>query len=747
MLRRSLGYRTLSLLTLAPRRLKARLLIAALLPGFCFGAVPRGGRPAPPPPRTPPAQSRPEPSPQQGDEDVVRITTNLVQVDAVVVDSNGKPVTDLRPDEVQIYEDGRPRKITNFSYVADTVGRAGAAAASPTNGVTPPPSRLRPEDVRRTIALVVDDLGLSFQTIHSTRRALKKFVDEQMRPGDMVAIVRTSGGVGALQQFTSDRRQLHAAIEAVKWYGLDRSGPTPFEPTDTPTPGAKGPEMDSKKAEQAGRREDLSTVGTLGAVGYVVRGLRDLPGRKTVVVISDGVRIHDDADPARDTRTGRAMRRLIDQAARASVVIHTMNAAGIQWYSATAADSLADSSNLSGARDERQMGELISGRAAAVFARQTGLSLLAEKTGGVAVHDSNDLGEGIRRLMDEAGGYYLIGYQPDVSTFDAGTGRRLFHRLSLKVTRPGKYSVRMRDGFFGVPDEKAAPPPGTPREQIAGALLSPFGASGVRVRLTSLFANDAKAGSFTRSILYVDANDLTFKEEADGWRTATFDVVTVTFDEAGNVVDELSRTDALRVRDEAYRQVLKYGFVYNAVLPVKRPGAYQLRTVLRDHESGRVGSAGQFVEIPDLKKGRLALSGLVVNASAAGRPALEQGREGAQPQTDPRAGEAVRHFRSGMLMRYGFVIYNARLDKATRSPRLQVQARLFRDGRPVFAGKVQPFALNNPPDLSRLAAGGSITLGADMPPGEYALQVTVADLLAEEKHRTASQWIDFEITK
>lgn len=676
----------------------------------------------------------------------MRITTNLVQVDAVVLDSDGKPVTDLRPDEVQIYEDGRPRKITNFSYVADNVGRARPAGPSPPAGAAPPPFRLRPEDVRRTIALVVDDLGLSFQTIHSTRRALKKFVDEQMRPGDMVAIIRTSGGVGALQQFTSDRRQLYAAVEAVKWYGTGRSGPTPFEPTDTPTPGSKGDEVDAKKAGQEGRREDLSTFGTLGAISHVVRGLRELPGRKTVVVISDGIRIDDDADPARDTRAGRALRRLVDQAARASVVIHTMNAAGLQWYSATAADSLGTRSGM-GARDAGQMRDLITGRAAAVAARQAGLSLLAEKTGGTAVHNSNDLSAGIRRLMDDSGGFYLIGYQPDNSTFDAGTGRRLFHRLSLKVTRPGRYSVRMRDGFFGVPEEEAAAAPGTQRDQIVGALLSPFGASGVRVRLTSLFADDAKTGPFTRSILHIDANDLTFKEEADGWRTATFDVVTVTFDEAGNVVDELSRTDALRVRGEAYQQVLRHGFVYNAVLPVKRPGAYQLRAVLRDHESGRVGSAGQFVEIPDLKKGRLALSGLVVNASAAGRPAAEQGGEGAPTEPDPRAGEAVRHFKTGMAMRYSFVIYNARLDKDARSPRLQVQLRLYRDGQPVFTGRVQPFALNNPPDLKRLAAGGSITLGADMPPGEYALQVTVEDLLAEEKHRAASQWIDFQITK
>jgi hypothetical protein len=73
--------------------------------------------------------------------------------------------------------------------------------------------------------------------------------------------------------------------------------------------------------------------------------------------------------------------------------------------------------------------------------------------------------------------------------------------------------------------------------------------------------------------------------------------------------------------------------------------------------------------------------------------------------------------------------------------------RLFRGGQPVFTGKVQPFALNNPPDLGRLAAGGAVTLGNNIVPGEYVLQVTVNDLLADEKHRTASQWIDFEVIK
>jgi VWFA-related protein len=725
-------------LATAQSNLRAHLLLALLL-GVCLGAISNAQQPAPSLTPTTSTQLPPKQKSQQRDDDVVRITTNLVQVDAGIIDGNGKPVTDLKPEEVQIYEDGKPRKITNFSYIpAETVERSRPAGSAQTGGDAPP-VRLRPEDVRRTIALVVDDLGLTAQSIHFVRRDLKKFVDEQMRPGDLVAIIRTSGGVGALQQFTSDKRRLYAAIEGVKWYVGGRAGTTPFEPTEPPTPGAKGPEIDANNAEVKRFREDLFAVGTLGAISYVIRGLRDLPGRKSVLVISDGFRILDNDDPTNNTRTGQKLRQLIDQAGRASVVIHTVNALGLIRYMPSAADSLADSSNVSGARTPygpTGTVQLTADRGTEIFDLQMGLGLLAEKTGGTAFRNNNDLSAGIRRVLDDQKGYYLIGYQPDESTFDAKTGRRLFHKLTLKVTRPGKYRVRMRDGFFGVPEEEANPLPRTPQAQITKALLSPFGAADVRVQLTSLFANDAANGSFTRSILYVDANDLTFTEEADGWRTATFDVVAVTFDQSGNVVDQISRTDALRLRGEAYQQVLKHGFVYTVLFPIKKPGAYQLRAVLRDHNSERIGSAGQFVEIPDLKKGRLALSGLVLNA-----------KEEDLQRPDPQASEAVRHFKPGAVLRYSLVIYNARLDKDKRSPQLQVLVRLFRGGQLIFTGKVQPFALNNPPDLGRLAASGALTLGTNMGPGEYVLQVTVNDLLADERRRTASQWIDFEVIK
>src|SRR5947209_2520735 len=703
---------------------------------------------------------------QQGkreDEDVVRISTNLVQVDAVVTDKNGRPITDLKPQEIQIYEDNRPQKITHFSYI--TSGNADAVltkSAPPDKRPSDMPSvRLQPSEVRRTIAVVVDDLGLSSQSIYFVRRALKKFIDDEMQPGDLVAIIRTSGGIGALQQLTSDKRQRYAALEHIKWYGTGRSGIDPFAPLVPPSAGAFGALIDEKIKEMDELRDDMLSVGTLGAVSYVIRGLEDLPGRKSILLISDGFKMNISEPLTRQAgmeknssndRTLQKLQRLIDQASRASVVIYTMDARGLQTLGLTAADN---TSSLS----QQQIGQQSQSRRGDLYDTQAGLAYLADETGGIAIRNNNDLSRGIRRVLDDQKGYYLIGYRPDQSTFDPKTGRRSFHHLTLKVTRPGGFTVRMRKGFFGVSDNERASMETTAREQIVHALVSPFGSDAVPIRLTSLFANDSKGGSYMRSPLHVDGNALTFTNEADDWHQAQFDVVAVTFGDNGNVVDEVSRVDRLRVRGDAYKRVLKSGFVYVMTLPVKKPGAYQLRVALRDQASERIGSASQFVEVPDMKKNRLELSGIMVSASVRGGSTNQQpqnnspanqssaNRSEQSESLDTATSAAVRRFHQGDDLRYSFVIYNARLSKDTGQPQLQTQARLFRNGQPVFTGKLHPFALSNPPDLSRLSPGSMIHLGADMIPGEYLLQVVVTYLLADDKHRTAIMWVNSEIVK
>jgi VWFA-related protein len=750
------------------------LTLALLLPAA-------GQQPAPP---------RTQDAPREKEE-VVRITSNLVQVDAVVTDRKGQPVPDLRPEEFEIYEDGRPQQITNFSFVSLAPGAnvpATSAAATPPaeppagakrKGEPPtpvPPVRLRPEEVRRTFALVVDDLGLSFESMHFVRAALRKFVDEQMQTGDLVAIIRTGAGVGALQQFTSDKRLLYAAIERVKWNSRGRAGVAAFAAIeDSPLvnaslkPSADGPvagtmtgtdiERDMKRG-LSDFKDEIFSVGTLGAINYIIRGLRQMPGRKSVVLLSDTMKIFD-SKGEENYRTVQALRRLTELANRASVVVYTIDPRGVVPINLSSADNTTGLTRLeNGAVVRANSGpsvmQSLMQRTSDYWKSQEGLGYLAHETGGFFFHDNNDLNRGLQKALDDSKGFYLIGYRPDESTFDQKTGRRRFHNISLSVRRPGLV-VRTRSGFFGVTEEDARPAQRTAAQQLMAAINSPFESGAVDLRLTSIFLDEPQFGPFMRSFIYVDGRSLSFQEQPDGSHRASVDVLAMTFDDAGTPVDMRSRTESVVVRGDEYRRAVEQGLIFGINLPVKKPGAFQLRIAVRDTGSGRVGSANQYIEVPDVKKERLTLSGIYlaereeaggVRASAVAgaaerAPGADAGGEGKLDGSEPQSGPAVRRFHPGGLIEYGYEVYNARLDKATRRPQLQSQVRLFRDNQLAFAGKV--VNLNGKVDARRLVAFGRLRLGANLTPGEYVLQVVVTDTLANEKNRVTAQWIDFEI--
>jgi VWFA-related protein len=719
-----------------------------------------------------PATQQPQGSTDDQDE-VVRITSNLVQVDVVVTDQKGNQVTDLGPEDFEILEEKRPQKISNFSYVSnETVAARPVAATAVKDKSAPPvpPARLRAEQVRRTIALVVDDLGLSFESTYSVRRTLKKFVDEQMQPTDLVAIIRTGSGMGALQQFTSDKRQLYAAIERVRWNPNGRVGITAFSPitgNDTANSGEdddrqSGTSGASDSSDEVGQfREELFTVGTLGALNYIIRGLKDLPGRKSVLLLTEGFSIYDMPSAllagrndsrqgaGRSDRVADSLRRLTDLANRASVVIYTLDPRGLQTLSLTAEDDL---SNLSSAQVEDALRE----RRSKFFESHSGTEYLARQTGGFAIRNTNDLSMGVRRVLDDQKGFYLIGYRPEESTFDPKTGGRRFYTLSVKVRRAG-LRVRTRNGFYGIANEEARGVPRTRDDQLVSALTSPFSTNGINLRLTSLFGYDAKDGSFVRSLLHIAGRDLTFTKEADGWNKAVLDVLLITFGDNGTIVDHINKTYTLRMRGDIYERALRDGFTYRVNLPVKKAGAYQLRAALRDTASERVGSASQFIEIPDIKKNRVMLSGVIVNSDnpsannikgttdSNADVAIAQSTDGPMDSADAQADPAVRIFKRGMGLQYNYLIFNARLDKTNGRPQLQTQVRVFRDGQPIFTGKPRPFDIGQQTELNRLIAGGALRLGSDMTPGEYVLQIIVTDMLSKDKNRTATQWIDFEI--
>jgi VWFA-related protein len=239
---------------------------------------------------TKPAPNRPQAEPEDDQDSVVRITTNLVQVDAVVT-KDGRVVTDLTPTDFAITEDGRPQTITHFSYVSNvpTEKSEPAQPASSTNAAVVLPAVIRREQTRRTIAIVVDDLGISLDSMRSVKDQLRKFVDEHVQPNDLVAIIRTGGEVGALQQFTTDRRLLHRAIESLRWNLCSRVGYSAIPSMANMTV----PDENLGSGQNAiGLCADLQggpLRGTVRALRFILAGMRDLPGRKAMVLLSDSL--------------------------------------------------------------------------------------------------------------------------------------------------------------------------------------------------------------------------------------------------------------------------------------------------------------------------------------------------------------------------------------------------------------------------------------------------------------------------
>lgn len=714
-------------------------------------------------------QTTPTP-PVKEDENVVKISTSLVQLDVVVTDKKGNPVTNLKSEDFEVYENGKRQEITNFTYISSDKG----AAEQPTNAKNPkgksdqygflsPPLKLKPEQIRRTYAIVVDDLGIGFNNIYWVRQALQKFVKEQMRNGDLAAIIRTGVGIGALQSFTSNKQQLLAAIDKIKWNPQGRGGVGNFAPIQQ----SLGDELNERKTSGGGIRSVLGNeeekaferqiedfrnenfaVGTLGALNYIISGMKELPGRKSVMLISEGFPlINRDSRSAAPlpNRAFDAMKVLADLANRSSVVIYTIDPRGLENpYMATAADDvtqiLPDDFDPGKYVDPRQL------RADQFRESQTSLRFLAYETGGLPFINQNNINKGLQRILDDQTGYYLIGYQPDDETFDPVKNK--FNRLTVKLKRDD-LKVRYRSGFFGISDEKLLQAKRqNPRQNLTDALLSPFGADDLNIQLYSFFYNEEKNQSVMRSFVYIDPNDLTFTPDANGGYQAKFDIAAVVFDSNGVGAGNNITSQTLKFDSQNLDKARRNGIIYDLPVPIIKPGAYQFRIALQDAATGKIGAASQFIEVPNLNKKRLTLSNLILK-----RFSLEEWKKISLKQNFQDISKSsillntvIRKFKRPSVFTYSFLVYNAKLN-SQRQPKLIHQARLFYNGNLLITG--QPTVINtaNQSDSERIDSSGAITIGSELSPGDYVLQVIVTDENAKGKYQIATQLIDFEIVE
>jgi VWFA-related protein len=601
---------------------------------------------------------------------VFRVTTSLVQVDAVVADSKGHYVTTLKPGDFEILLDKKPQAITNLSYVDLESPSSNSNALVPaTEGR--PGSVIRPEQVRRSMVIVVDDLSLSFTSIAAVRRTLQQFVEQQMQPGDLVAIWQVGRSNGVFQQLTTDKRVLEAAIRSLRW----------------------------------NPRSDIfpdTTYRMTALMGLLMDELRDTGGRKAVVLMSDGTYNLGAAmiGPLAESRR-EAFRQLIDKANRSGAVIHTVDMRGVV--------------NTRGP--------------AALWASQQEMARLAQNTGGLSSFD-NGYVEAMQRVEADQRGYYLIGFKaPENLLGDAAKNRFDYHSVQVKVKGKG-LQVRSRTGFWGQTDEAARPKRDTPESQMIASLYSLYNTGGVHLRAAPQFALTAEGKPMVHNLLHVDARDVTFRSEASGNYKAELDAIVVAT-AFGSDPMSLSRRMVIEGSSDRLKQLREKGLTLVLDVPIKHPGPYQIRASVRDSASGVIGSAGQYLEIPDLKKEHIVLT----------TPVLEEVPAPADKSYD--ASPVLREFQGGSRISFEFAVA-AEKDSGNRAQTANLKAavELYRDNKSILT---RPVAVVPMKDSDLGTVRGALELGPKLAAGQYYLKATVAG--GAGQHRSASVWTDFEVVE
>ncbi|MEZ5426419.1 MAG: VWA domain-containing protein [Pyrinomonadaceae bacterium] len=721
----------------------------------------------------------PQPTATPADEaEVVKISTTLIRADVIVTDEKNRPVKNLRSEDFEVFENGKKQEIFSFSYISPTSpGRSNMSGADNLGlqndedglslkekiNIPTTTKEIDSNTIRRTLVLVVDDIGLSFKSVGLVKKSLKKFIKDQIRDGDLVSVV-TTGGASVLPAFTSDKKQLLAIVEKLKWGPRSRGGADYYDPIAPTlleeTSDARGRDIAGVREETALledmelARKNNSAVGTIGALQYIVQGMRNLPGRKALVLFSEGFSLSDstlrnssnsDIDtsseapkPSANNRFGSeapdALRSLIETANKASVAIYPIDPRGLQYLGMAGADEdirkAFDRNFKPGQTDDKR-----TSRDSQFRQSQDGLRVLASDTGGFAVLNQNDLDVGLEKIIDDQN-YYLLSFQTSAETVDSP--KDVFENVEIKLKNPD-LKVRYRSAFYSPESVESNNSSLSPREKVGQALAYPFRANEIDLHLYSITGN-YEYGDFVRFLINISAGDLEFKKQPDGMRKANFDILALTLNEDGKPINQFAKNFSFSVNEPTYKNILKKGFVYVLPVVLKKSGVYHFRVAVHDSETGKVGAAAQFLETPKFEKKRLWVSNLTLRSVSNDGTGTVDAENDKKMFTDT----TLRHFSPPADLLYGAVIYNAET-RGDLSPDLAIRTRLIKDDKVISETPFEPISIKEQKDLKRIDLAGNIKLKENLSPGNYIIQIIVMDKLAKEKSQIATQWVDFEI--
>jgi VWFA-related protein len=534
---------------------------------------------------------------------VLRSTSDLVRIDVEVTDHSGNPIKGLRPEQFTVSDNGKAQKISIFTYEdIEAVEKATAENSNAKPIVVPvdSPTPVAAEDLsnevrdRRMLVFFFDLTSMGNDDLRRARLAAQKFVDQQITPADLVAIVTFGSDLAVWSDFTNDRAKLKKAIDRLR----------PNVSADLSTnlyAAAQEGEYDVEGYTGAAYTPDetefnvFNTDQKLAAIEGLSNVLADIPGRKAIVAFTSGI-----TQTGEENRT--ELRATTDAANRADVSIYSIDARGL-FTEPPGGDATTDSatgtSMFSGAavfhqNDQRQ------------DSRDT-LATLSFDTGGKTFFDLGDLSDAFPKIQADNRGYYLIGYYLGANVKHDGSWRS----VHVKVNVPGAH-VRFRNGYYAPRDFRHLEQADRD-QQLADAIHSedPIVELPIAVETAMFRLNDQQVYVPIDAKLSATALDWAQKH---GKREAEFDFAAEVRAGSSSIpVAQLRDTITVHLDPERFQQVSQANLQYQGGV-VLSPGTYHLKFVARENESGKIGTFEQDLVVPPSADDRLTLSSVLLSS-------------------------------------------------------------------------------------------------------------------------------------
>jgi VWFA-related protein len=546
----------------------------------------------------------------------LRVLVNLVPVRVIVRDANGNAVATLHKEDFQLYQDGKPQLISNFSVetLASAAHAVVATNAAPAVAAQPgEPAAPAFQPASRFVALLFDDALLNQQDLMQARSAADKFLDSSVKPTDRVAVF-TASGRNQLD-FTDDRDKLHKALRELKintvavgaTSSTDCPPMEPYEadliqnrhdqftidvatsdalvcsapPNPSPTGGptaadiSRAQSLVDSMALRIEQQTETQTEYTLRRVREIIERLSVLPGQRNLVLISPGFLYTNLENEYSD---------LIDRAIRQSVFINTLDARGLY-----VPDTGTDISERTNDPNPVNAGLRTQWRLTAQSLQSASLAYFADDTGGYAFHNNNDLAAGLREVAGAPDAYYYLAFVPQNIKYDGH-----FHTLKVTLVPRSKFTIQARRGYYAPLHGET--PAEVARRDIEDAVFSQEEQHGVPVGIQTQYYKTGTTDAKLSVLAHVDLAHVRFAK-TDGRNQDDLTVVTAIFDRDGNFVTGTQRLVSMKLRDETYQRLSHSGVTVKTSFDLK-PGDYVVRLVVRDGNAASLSAENGVVEIP-----------------------------------------------------------------------------------------------------------------------------------------------------